>query len=234
MVAAVGRLISFSAIQTYSECPHKYYLAYVLELKPLRREEYEFGHLVHQVIKTYYELIPSALTPREVRMYLAQAAKRAGLDPTSRLYLLENFASFEERRLSWNVSAKPLAVEREFEKPPLHGVVDALFVNVKGERIVVDWKTSLRQSAGNWEAYRLQGNIYMYLTDARRAIFYGLSKGNMMEFEYEEEYLRKRVEEFLRSLREKRFERRAGEHCYTCEYNIHCYTRMWGFEVVEL
>jgi len=230
----VSKLISFSAMQTYAECPYKYYLAYVEGLKPLRREEYEFGRLVHQVIKTYYELIPSALTPMEVRLYLAQAAKRVGLDPSSRIYLLENFARFEEQRLTWNVSAKPLAVEKEFQKPPFHGIVDALFVNMKGEKIVVDWKTSLKSSVEMWEAYRLQGNIYMYLTGAKKAIFYGLTRGNVLEFEYDEEYLKKRLEEFVNNLKQKKFDRKLGEHCFTCEYNIHCFARMWGFEVTEL
>jgi CRISPR/Cas system-associated exonuclease Cas4 (RecB family) len=229
----MAKMISFSAIQTYSDCPYKYYLAYVEELMPLRREEYEFGHLIHQVIRTYYELIPSAMTPKEIRIYLAQSAKRAGIDPSSKLYMLENFVRFEEQRLMWNISTKPLAIEKEFEKPPLHGVVDALFVNLNGEKMVVDWKTSLKTDK-SWEAYKLQGNIYMYLTGAKKAIFYGLSRGNTLEFEYEENYLRKRLEEFYSAIKEKRFDRRIGEQCYTCEYNIHCYSRMWGFDAHEL
>lgn len=230
----MARMISFSAMQTYAECPYKYYLAYVVGLKPLRRREYEFGQLVHKVIRTYYELIPPALTPREVRIYLAQSARRNGVDPSSNIYMLENFARFEEQRLAWNISAKPVAVEKEFEKPPLHGVVDALFVSLREGRIVVDWKTSLKSSVEMWEAYRLQGNIYMYLTDAKKAIFYGLTRGNVLEFEYDEEYLRKRLEEFTSALKQRRFDRRTGDHCYTCEYNIHCFAKQWGFEVVEL
>jgi hypothetical protein len=227
-------LTSFTAVSTFSECPFKYYLAYVAGEKPLFKPAYDFGKTLHDVIKNYYSLLPSAVTPKEVRMYLTQAAKKAGIDPSSRIVYLENFARFEEQRLSWNVNPKPIAVEKEFVREPLHGIVDVLFVDARGEKVVVDWKTSLKSDSQMWEARKLQGNIYMYLTGARRAIFYGLRDGNFEEFTYDEGFLKEKLERFFEGLKKEVYERRRGEHCLTCEYNIQCSAREWGFEVLEL
>jgi len=99
---------------------------------------------------------------------------------------------------------------------------------------VVDWKTSLYKGVVGWERMRLQANIYMYLTGARRALFYGLIQGRTEEFEYDEDYLMEQVKAFKENVLANRFERLMGEHCYTCEFNIQCMTMLWGFEVLEL
>jgi len=218
----------------YFDCPYKYYLSYVLNVKPMYKPEYEFGRTLHNIIKTYYSLIPSSITPKEVRMYLTQAVKRLNLDPSSKIPMLENFARFEEVRIASSINSKPLEVEKEFIKPPFKGVVDAIFMTSKGEYVVVDWKTSIRGGDEVWERLKLQGNIYMYLTNSRKSLFYGLRRGNVEEFIYDEEYLMSKYREFMDNVSKGVFSRRLDSRCYNCEFNIYCLSSLWGFEVIDL
>ena len=227
-------LVSFSAISTYFECPHKYYLAYIVNAKPLFKPVYEFGRVIHEIIKTYYNLIPESITPKEVKLYLTQAVKKLGIDPTTRIPMLDNFARFEESRIAKSINSKPVAVEKEFTKPPFRGVVDVIFITLSGEKLVVDWKSSIKGDNETWERLRLQGNIYMYLTGASRALFYGLWRGNVEEFTYDEKYLMSKYEEFKAGVESKRFDRVLSDRCSGCEYNVHCLSALWGFEVLEL
>jgi hypothetical protein len=218
---------------TYKECPFKFYLAYVVQEKPLYKPVYTLGQEVHKIIAEYYRTIPDAVTPREVSMYVTQTAKRLGLDAYLNTSLIQNFIRFEEDRLSWHINPKPMAIEKHYVKEPFEGIVDALFMS-KGGMVVVDWKTSLYKGVVGWERMRLQANIYMYLTGARRALFYGLVQGRTEEFEYDEAYLTQQLKAFKEDVLAKKFKRNMREHCYTCEYNIQCFADLWGFEVLEL
>ena len=227
------RLVSYSKMATYKECPFKFYLAYVLQEKPLYKPVYALGQEVHRIIAEYYRSLPDAVTPKEVSMYVTQAAKKLGLDAYLNTSLIQNFIRFEEDRLSWHINPKPIAIEKYYVKEPFEGIVDVLFMDKKG-MVVVDWKTSLYKGVVGWEKMRLQANIYMYLTGARRALFYGLVQGRTEEFEYDEAYLTGQLKAFRENVLANRFERNVGEHCYTCEYNIQCFANLWGFEVLEL
>jgi hypothetical protein len=227
------RLVSYSKIATYKECPFKFYLAYVLQEKPLYKPVYTLGQEVHKIIAEYYRSLPDAVTPKEVSMYVTQTAKRLGLDAYLNTSLMQNFIAFEEERLRWHINAKPIAIEKHYVKEPFEGIVDALFMSKKG-MVVVDWKTSLYKGVVGWERMRLQANIYMYLTGARRALFYGLIQGRTEEFEYEEGYLMEQVKAFRENVLAGLFERNMGEQCHTCEYNIQCFASLWEFEVLEL
>jgi hypothetical protein len=227
------KLVSYSKMATYNECPFKFYLAYVLQEKPLYKPAYAFGQEVHRIIAEYYRTLPDAVTPKEVSMYVTQTAKRLGLDAYLNTSLLQNFIRFEEDRLSWHINPKPIAIEKHYVKEPFEGVVDALFMSKKGV-VVVDWKTSLYKGMVGWERMRLQANVYMYLTGASRALFYGLVQGRAEEFEYDEGYLMGQVKAFKENILSNNFQRNIGEHCYSCEYNIQCFAKLWGFEVMEL
>jgi CRISPR/Cas system-associated exonuclease Cas4 (RecB family) len=227
------RFVSYSKIATYKECPFKFYLAYVLQEKPLYKPAYTLGQEVHKIIAEYYRTLPDAVTPREVSMYVTQTAKKLGLDAYLNTSLLQNFIAFEEDRLRWHVNPKPMAIEKHYVKEPFEGIVDALFMSKRGV-VVVDWKTSLYKGVVGWEKMRLQANIYMYLTGARKALFYGLVQGRAEEFEYDEEYLMEQLRVFKKNVLANRFERNMGEYCYNCEYNIQCFANLWGFEVLEL
>jgi hypothetical protein len=227
------KLVSYSKMATYNECPFKFYLAYALQEKPLYKPVYTLGQELHKIIAEYYRTIPDAVTPKEVSMYVTQAAKKLGLDAYLSTSLLQNFIVFEEERLRWHINPKPMAIEKHYVKEPFEGIVDALFMSKRG-MVVVDWKTSLYKGVVGWERMRLQANIYMYLTGATRALFYGLVQGRSEEFEYDEGYLMEQLRAFRENVLANRFARNMGEHCYTCEYNIQCFAKLWGFEVLEL
>ncbi len=227
------RLVSYSKMSTYKECPFKFHLAYVSRETPLYKPTYTFGQEIHKIIAEYYRSLPDAVTPKEVSMYVTQTAKRLGLDAYLNTSLLQNFIAFEEDRLRWHVNPKPIAIEKHYVKEPFEGIVDVLFMSKKG-MVVVDWKTSLYKGVVGWERMKLQANIYMYLTGASRAMFYGLVQGRAEEYEYDEDYLMGQLKAFKENVLANRFERNMGEHCYTCEYNMQCHAKLWGFEVMEL
>jgi hypothetical protein len=227
------KLVSYSKMATYKECPYKFYLAYILQEKPLYKPVYTLGQEIHKIIAEYYRTLPEAVTPKEVSMYVTQAAKRLGLDAYLSTSLLLNFIAFEEDRLRWHINPKPIAIEKHYVKEPFEGIVDALFMSKRG-MVVVDWKTSLYKGVVGWEKMRMQANIYMYLTGATRALFYGLVQGRAEEFEYDEDYLMDQLRAFRENVQANRFNRNMGEFCHTCEYNIQCFAKLWGFEVLEL
>ena len=226
------KLLSPYSINLYRLCPRKFYF-YINEyraLPPLYAEALEFGRVVHNIIRRYYELIPNSIVPGEVRLWVSRAFKE--VFPESMEHLRERvenqlitFIRFEERRLSWHINPKPVAIEKEFVKDGVHGIVDALFRR-GNELIVVDWKTGKGQ-ADLTDDIIVQLNIYMWLTGAHRAYVLFLEYNNFREVTR-----RVDVEELVSIIKEdKAFVPRRGPHCSTCEFQIACmgseHTSFW-------
>ncbi len=219
------RLLSPSSINIYRRCPRKFYF-YINGYKslpppPRLREPLGFGRAIHEVIAHYYRIIPDSITPTEVKMYVTKAYK--DVFPESLRHLrkraerqLLNFIKFERERLKWHISPKPVAVEKEFIKGNVHGVVDAIFR--KGEDvIVVDWKTG-RSKARLTEDIVIQMNVYLYLTGASTAYVIFLEFGD-----YAEVTRTLDVEAIVKEiLRDREFLPRVGSHCRECEFQMVC------------
>lgn len=232
----MSELISPSKINTYLDCPFRYKLLYIDRVKPLYRQAFDFGKKLHDVIREYYTLISQSkddLTQNTIPIFISNAWKKVfGKVDENDIRFLNGFMKFESERLSWHINPRPIVIEKEFVREPFHGIVDALFMRGK-EKIVVDWKTGLMGATMN-DYIRVQGNIYMYLTDARQAIFVSVGYGSYTVVEYDETFLKEILRIYTENIRGNRFEPVLDEHCKTCEVSIHCYTSRWGLNWWDL
>jgi len=227
-------IVSPTAVNTFLECPYKYYLAYEQLLTPLYKPVYDFGRKIHAMIAEYYNSLPEYLTPNEVPMYLSIAVKKVGIDVDTYRRYLDNFVAFEKQRLSWNISPKPLAIEKEFVKKPFKGVIDAMFKKGK-DIVIVDWKTGFtRHNPIRDEQLTLQGNIYLYITGAKELYFIFLSYGHHEKLEYDENFLRNKIVKFLEAIKTKNFPKVLDERCRNCEFNAHCLSEEYKLNWWEL
>lgn len=216
--------ISPHGIARFKECPFKFYLHYTGR-KPLEtywREAAEFGKAIHEIIAEYYRTLPVSITPQGAQGHLAAIFNKRW--PVTLTHLrqraerqLMNFLRFEKRRLTWRIDPRPVAVEKEYTKGQVHGIVDALFRAPNGELIVVDWKTG-RSRARLTEDIVVQMNVYMYLTGARRAYALFLEFGEWYEVRPTID-VEKIVKELL-SMPD--YPPRPGPWCRTCEYQFAC------------
>jgi len=220
------KYLSPTAINIYRKCPRKfmYYVKQFPSLPPHPKyeEALELGRIVHQIIAHYYNIIPESVTPTEVKMFVTKAYK--DVFPESMLHLKErvemqllNFIKFEKQRLNWHISAKPIAVEKDYRRDGVHGVVDALFR--KGDDlVVVDWKTG-RGKARLTEDIVVQMNVYLYLTGAKEAYVVFLEFG-----EYSVVTPSIDVVELVKTITsDNLFIPKRGKHCESCEYQMLCF-----------
>ena len=228
--------ISPSGVAMWRVCPFKFLLHYSgvrpLPVHPSRREPLDFGRYIHEVIKDYYSNLPPSVTPASVRTLLSVSFKRVW--PEELMHLREraerqllNFMRFEERRIAWGIDPRPIAVEREYRRGIIHGVVDAVFRAPNGELVVVDWKTGQGRSRLTDDIV-FQMNAYLYLTGASRAYVILLEWGEWYEVRPSMD-----VEVVARELvSSESFPRRRGPHCRECEYQIPCLTELRGIDTM--
>ncbi len=221
------KYISPHSIALYNKCPRMFYY-YIHEYKSLPPPEYykpplEFGTLIHKIIAKYYELIPDTLVPTEILIHLKKAFNElwnVKYEPFRERVekQLMNFVKFEKQRLSWHFNAKPVAVEKEFVKGRVHGIVDALFR--KGDDlVVVDWKTGYVTAAYN-DDINVQLNVYMWLTGAKEAYVVYL------EYGYWEKIEKINIEEIIKMiLSDNTYAPLRGPQCDTCPYQFICMTK---------
>jgi CRISPR/Cas system-associated exonuclease Cas4 (RecB family) len=221
-------LISPTMLNTFIECPYKYYLAYVEYLKPQWKPAYEIGKNLHTIIENYYKELTDSITPSEVSLYVSSVVKRLNLDPELYKTYLNNFVKIEQQRLSWHINPKPLAIEQEYIRPPFRGVIDAMFM--KGnDKVIIDWKTGFHKpNPIRDKQLMVQGNIYLYITGAKEVYFAFLSYGNIEKVMYDEDELKPVLRDFFTSIKTYDYPRMIGENCKNCEYNIPCFMRMWN------
>ena len=234
---AVKKYISPSAISSYLSCPRKFYYYYneypsiEIETEPLI-----VGKLTHEIIARYYQIVPNYATPREVRMYVTKAFKekmRPEYEPfRDRIEsLLLNFIKFEEKRLTMNMPAKPIAVEKEFVKEPVHGIVDALFRKLDGKLVVVDWKTGKKGRLT--EDIIIQMNVYLYLTGAEEALVVFLHTGGYSRVSRDPKINIKAIVEEI--LSDNRYPPMPAKpyYCDTCPFQIICKFHREGINPLE-
>ena len=230
--------LSPTAINIYRQCPRKFYY-YINEypsLKPFYEAATIFGDIVHKIIKRYYETIPENITPSEVQLYVTKAYKEVSEDyliigpERHRLEKqLLNFIDFEKKRLTWSLTVKPIAVEKEYVKGKVHGIVDAVFL--KGnDKVVVDWKTG-RSQASLTEDIIIQVNVYMWLVGAKKGYVLFLEYGNFTEVPKVIN-----VDEIVNLiLMDNKYAKvRRPETCRKCEYQLLCLMDLHNFSFWEV
>jgi len=215
-------MYSPTALNTYIDCPYKYYLAYVVEAKPIPKKEYEYGKTVHKLIATYYNIIPDRLTTGEIPLFLAQAIHKSGETIDDVEVALRGFRKFEENRLTWNINSRPVHVEKYFERGMFKGIVDVIFKKLNGSLVGIDWKSSWELNIKNVH-YIIQGFIYIYIAQLDEMIFVPIFSGKEIKVTRQELIEFKNiVKDLIEGIRQKKFNKSEGEQCRTCEYSLAC------------
>lgn len=215
--------ISPTGINIYRKCPRAFYFytRKYPKLEPPFKEPLLLGTAVHEIIAHYYDIMPDDIVPGDVKIWVRKSMVekwKPEYEPVRQR--IENqlltFINFEKRRLSWHINPKPVAVEKEYTKNCVHGIVDAIF-RKNGEKIIVDWKTG-RSTATLTDDIIVQLNVYMWLTGADRAYVLFLEYGNFEELTRSFD-----VEEVVQEiLTDRRYVPIRSDKCKFCQYQIPC------------
>jgi hypothetical protein len=112
--------------------------------------------------------------------------------------------------------------EREVVKGYLRGIVDAVFRR-GNETVIVDWKTGMARDPTVDEHLKIQGNVYMYLLNAREIYFIFLRFNDWHRLSYDEAFIAGKLKAFVDAFNSRSYPRNEGAHCDRCEVNLHCY-----------
>lgn len=231
--------ISATQLQTFDDCPYKYYLHYVEKLKPMLFDIHVFdvGTKVHDAIDKYYRTSFGEEKTYEEILYEVYHILRDDWDRFLAPELLkkaygciENFASFESKRLKHD-SIKPLT-ELKIPARGYYGIVD--FYNPATQK-PIDWKTSKYPSLSR--SYKIQAQVYKILLDTKFNLdldkFYfsflksgvfrkvDLKSKKMDEFH---DFVIEGKDEIIRAKKLGVFEKkpRTPKMCKWCDYRYYC------------
>lgn len=214
--------ISPSGINDYMICPKRFYYHYIAKApaRPIETLPIIVGKAMHEIIADFYSnyrLDTSFSAKTRLAMLLKKKLEET---PVLNIYretmenMLLNLANFDEYRLRAGY-VNILAVEEEYARGLVHGIIDLLVSNRRGDKIVVDWKT------GGYGDYNTQMQTYMWLTGASKAIIVYLRTGKWETIEREPGF---NPEEIVREIMEmKEYPPRYGKHCDECPYFYTCY-----------
>lgn len=227
-------LISPTMLSTFNTCPYKFKIIYVDERRPLPKPEYEYGKRIHAIIAEYYRLLPEDATPSDIPIALGQAIKRVmGTIDENVVKYLKGFEDFEKQRITWHINPKPIMFETEVKKGYIQGVIDAVFKK-NGDNVIVDWKTGMIRDPNVDEHLKIQGNLYMYLMNAKEIYFVFIRYNTWHKLTYDESFILDKLSKFVDALNKKEFPRKEGGQCERCEVNLHCYFDKYGIKWWEL
>lgn len=177
--------ISFSRLNTYLECPRRYYYKYIKNIKESRfgnKDALEFGNIVHSTLCEYFKKSPYNFDKNE---FLSLYNNYENTTPTLKNELfkikLDAFESEQNKHFKDGFSVKDceLGIEAEFNGVPIMGNIDR--VDINGDDIwLIDYKT------GNIIDKSLQLAFYQMLYLAKfhketKGYFYSLKDNKFVE-----------------------------------------------------
>ncbi|WP_086247257.1 PD-(D/E)XK nuclease family protein [Campylobacter vicugnae] len=177
--------ISFSRLNTYLECPRRYYYKYIKNIKESRfgnKDALEFGNIVHSALCEYFKKSPYNFDKNE---FLNLYNNYENTTPTLKNELfkikLDAFESEQNKHFKDGFSVKDceLSIKAEFNGVPIMGNIDR--VDINGDDIwLIDYKT------GNIVDKSLQLAFYQMLYLAKfhketKGYFYSLKDNKFVE-----------------------------------------------------
>ncbi|HXH82862.1 MAG TPA: PD-(D/E)XK nuclease family protein, partial [Candidatus Tectomicrobia bacterium] len=189
------RPVSPTRLETYAECPYRYFMRYVLHVEPLaepesldRMDNLERGSLIHAVLERFLRTLgrddPPSFTRREVHIALLREALdtecaaleargvtgRALLWQLDRTQIFEDLERWYDRECLDQDGLKPGALEASFgiAGPPADGVSrdDPLVVDVDGRTL----RFQGRIDRLDWDDARTRFRVIDYKTGKRKAV----------------------------------------------------------------
>ena len=236
---------SYSALETYKNCPLKYKYQYVERLKRPKGEAAVFGSLVHAVLQYMYKGGAVPPTKEEMVDFYSRSWKSEHYEDEKYEQLrfqegLKMLTDFYEKHPPGE--AKVVDLESRFmvkikdkdETHILSGIVDRIDKNEDGSFEVVDYKTGKRLPSQEMVDDNMQLSIYWMALKERwpkkdpkdiKVSLYFLKHGEKISSERTEEQIVKMREEILKTIAEIEkgdFEPIPSALCDYCEYRDMC------------
>ncbi len=166
---------SYSAIETYLQCPQKYKFQEIDRLKVPKSDEAVFGSLIHDTLKFMFKRNPLFPTLDEVVAYFREnwpaPEKLNWNDTEQKTYFTEGvrmLKRFYESNAPWNFTVVDLESrfevaitdEKSGETHILAGIIDRIDKQEDGKYEIIDYKTSRRMPSQEALDKNLQLSLY--------------------------------------------------------------------------
>lgn len=177
---------SYSAIETYLQCPQKYKFREIDRIRVPKSREAVFGTLIHGTLKFMFERSPLFPTLDEVinhfrdkwpkhESFLADAShdplKRPWTEAEEKIFFedgVKMLKRFYEKNAPWNFNVVDLESrfevalvdEKSGETHILAGIIDRIDKNADGAYEIIDYKTSKRMPSQDMLDKNLQLSLY--------------------------------------------------------------------------
>lgn len=241
---------SFSALETFTQCPKKYEYQEIERLKVPKSKEAIFGTLVHAALKYMFSKDPVFPTEEEVVSYFREGMTPAAIADNEK----ERFTQLGEQiiRRFWKKNPpwmyNIIGLETRFEMPlhdssgneahTLAGIIDRIDVLPDGSYEIIDYKTSRKLPAQDEVNRNLQLQIYKmsalkrwpHLTPERIQLsLYFLRAGEKLSAtgteaspEETERHVVATISDIEKSIAGSNFPPRPSELCNWCGYKAMC------------
>lgn len=218
--------LSSSSLRRWLECPHAWYLRYVVGIVPPPSHAQAVGTAVHE----YLERIVSVACDMGVEWRRDEWAHRASSvqipsdpDAAALAAALRDHAAAE-----WD---QPLAAEAQSEAQCegyiVIGYVDAITRHNGADRIVRELKTSLSPRPPRWEHYDVQVATYAWLTGLPRVAITHVSPAGVREWATTIQAdaidrVRRLYDEAWAGITAGGYWQAVGPRCRWCDMRQHC------------
>ena len=226
---------SYSSLELYLSCPYRYKLAKTYGLTTPQNPFYEFGRVLHQVLRQVHELHMAGITPSDSdvdKMYDESFRLRLYVPKVTidmrRAAGLRAIKAYVKKRKDW--LSQTYAVEKEFNYVLNNSILTGRYdLIIKDDGyVIIDFKTGKPHDYINTDfqlgLYSMVATEYLGLQVERAITFY-------VEHEVEAEYqmsskshgqVKSKYESTVKAIRAQEFSATPGPVCVRCEYRYMC------------
>ncbi|MEX1177863.1 MAG: PD-(D/E)XK nuclease family protein [Nitriliruptor sp.] len=243
LIDAEGRVrLSFSRIESYSNCPRKFRYSYVDKLPGRPGPHLSFGSSIHNALEAFYDRkLPACPSEEELLGFLYDGWEHSGFVDLPREEQLGFYRHAQQvlRRYHQRVASSyrlPVATEAWFELPigyeaTVVGSIDRVDVDDDGRFHVVDYKTNRKVKDRARVASSLQLSLYAL---ACRHLYGALPATVSLDFvvagvevvatldELDLEGARQAVLDTAAAVRAEAYEPRPNPLCDWCDFRALC------------
>lgn len=170
-------LISPSEFRVHKECTQKHEYIYGQGLRPISRDrKMEFGSYWHELAHFYYQLLQSGYKVGDIHTIAAMDAKlnrdleevdKDYFDTLARVHIvfrryLERWTEVIDTGIEILEVEKHIIYEDENEDIGIHGVVDLIYRDRKGQLVIRDHKTGEKKASHSLESLEVEDQLLTY------------------------------------------------------------------------
>jgi len=240
--------ISYSGLDTFSNCPAQYKFQYVDRIKAPKSKEAVFGTLIHDCLKVFHEPSkPTPLSEDELLKYFTERwnselyqdsqeeafAFHQGIDLLKKYYLQNQGQEFNIVNLETPFEG-PILEGKEFHQ--ITGRIDRIDKLDDGSFEVIDYKTTKKMPSQADVDKNFQLSVYYLgitnrwpsLQKEKRPVklsLYYLRHGEKLSAFRDSQQIKEtqeRILDLIRQIKQSNFEPRSNPLCNWCQYQPHC------------